>query len=81
MASSPYQLEREGDFHLIPNEVLTREKTAIFLGTPSSIDLGRICLHWYRKPPSEIDSLMEMKDERGNVTRVPLTDMRIDGMW
>lgn len=81
MAPSHATLEKEGDFHLIPSEQITREAKETFLRVPASRDLERICLHWYRKPPLEIDSTMVMQDNTGAVTRIHLAEMRVGGAW
>ena len=71
----------EGAFHLVPDRVRTSTMIANFNAKNVSVDLGEICLYWYKRPPKRIDSALDMKDDLGNITRLTLGGPEISGVW
>ncbi|WP_041190633.1 DUF2026 family protein [Burkholderia pseudomallei] len=81
MAPSHEHLDREGDYHFIPNPELTTDLLRSFFKKPASGDLVNICLHWYRKPPKSILPELQMQNDLGEVTRIRLQNCVVSGAW
>lgn len=81
MAPSHEHLEREGDFHFVPNAELTADLLQSFYKQPASWDLVNICLHWYKRPPKPILSEFHMHSDLGEITRMRLQSSSVSGVW
>ena len=81
MAPSHEHLDREGDFHLVPNPGLTIDLRHSFLKKPAGADLVNVCLHWYRRPPKSILPELMMQNDLGEITRIKLGIVAVAGAW
>lgn len=73
-------LDREGDFHRVPNPGLTIDLRQSFLKKPAGTDLVNVCLHWYRRPPKAILPELQMQNDLGEITRIGLGDVAVSGV-
>jgi hypothetical protein len=81
MAPSHEHLDREGDFHLVPNPGLRIDLRHSFLKKPAGADLVNVCLHWYRRPPKSILPELMMQNDLGEITRIKLGIVAVAGAW
>lgn len=81
MAPSHEHLDREGDFHLVPNSELTISLRQSFLNKPAGADLVNVCLHWYKRSPKSIRSELQMQNDLGEITKIRLGNAAVAGVW
>ena len=81
MSESFDSLQLEGDFFLAPNIELTEHLLTSFANKPTSSDLLKICMHWFKRPPKKIRSEQSIKDDLGKTTVIKLSDLSISGVW
>jgi len=80
-SSSPYVLDKEGDFFLQRNSALEAEMMANFLRRPSGGDLVNVCLHWYRRLPKTMQPILKMASNDGSVRTIHLNQAELAGAW
>lgn len=81
MISTPFKLEKEGDFHLSVNPALTNEMIMDFTSRNMNKDLAEICRHWYKPTPKAIPSQFEMGSDDGIRTMMNLDTTELVGKW
>jgi hypothetical protein len=81
MASSPFDLIKEGDFFVQTNQSLTNEMIQHFMSKHMNKDLVEICKHWYKPTPRSIPSQLEMGSDDGIVTLMKLETTELIGKW
>lgn len=81
MSPGVQALTRPGDFYLAPNLELTRELLQQFMAKKALTNLSQLCLEWFRKPPKAMPDDLALQGADGEVSRIQLQAMRIDGVW
>lgn len=81
MNASPQALAAAGDFWLAPNLELTRELLQQFMGKPALTNLSQVCIEWFRKPPKTMPDDLALQGEEGQISRVQLNQMAVNGVW
>jgi Protein of unknown function (DUF2026) len=78
MCASQSELAKDGDFHFERNWELTESLVSGFSMKPVSVDLVNICLDWYKRPPEQIKSQIEIVDDLKKIKHVKFTDMHVE---
>lgn len=81
MASSPFDLTKEGDFYLAVNPAQTNEMIRDFLSRNMNKDLMKICKFWYKPSPKQILPELEMGSDDGTLTLMRLDTTELIGKW
>lgn len=81
MASSPFELIKEGDFFVATNRSLTNEMIQHFMSRPMNKDLVEVCKHWYKPSPKSMQPQLEMGSNDGTVTLMKLDKTELVGKW
>jgi hypothetical protein len=74
-------LQREGEFLMIPNPTLTAELLASSLKRPATRDLANVCSQWYRPTPKKIATSLSMGSDDGSIRTLRLSSVRIVAAW
>ena len=81
MASSPFELTKEGDFYLAVNPAQTNEMISDFMSRNMHKDLMKICQYWYKPTPKPIQPELEMWSDDGKRTLMRLETTELIGKW
>ena len=81
MSSSATALAAPGDFFLAANLELTRELLQQFMAKKALTNLSQVCMEWYRKPPKAMPDDLALQGGDGEVSRIRLNPVAIDGVW
>lgn len=81
MSPSLHDCRHEGDFFVLPNPQLSKQLFEEFASRPDALDLAKVCLAWYIRPPKSLRADMAMMDDRGEVTRIGLKGPKISSAW
>jgi hypothetical protein len=72
---------KEGSFYLDPNPSLTKFYVDLFNSYPVNLDFVTICSSWYQRVPKKMDSSWGIRDQRGRMTKLKLTDLDFFQAW
>lgn len=75
------RLDSVGDFITVHDDALTMHYRHDFFRLPAMGDLVLICAEWYRRPPREIQPMTGVADQHGMIRAVPLSPLRLTGVW
>lgn len=81
MSASVAELAQPGDFFLAPDLALTRELLQQFMGKKALGNLSQICTEWFRKPPKAMPDDLALQGAEGEVSRIRLNALPVDGVW
>lgn len=81
LASSPFELTKEGDFYLAVNPAQTNEMISDFMSRNMNKDLMKICQYWYKPTPKPIQPELEMGSDDGTRTLMRLETTELIGKW
>ena len=81
MAASSTALAAPGDFFLVPDLALTRDLLEQLMTKKALGNLSRLCHSWYRKPPRSMPDDLALEGPDGEITRIVLQPVSIDGVW
>jgi len=81
MATSPFELAREGDFYLEVNPVLTNELIKTFMSRAENGDLADLCRQWYKPTPKPILPELGIASSDGTRTVMKLEKLELVGKW
>ncbi|WP_104422752.1 DUF2026 family protein [Methylobacter tundripaludum] len=79
-ALSLLELQSQGAFYCLPNDMLTLEKIAGFRSLQAYVDLIDICTNWYRKPSKPMAQI-GLEDQHGNAKPAFLSSKKFKGVW
>lgn len=63
------------------DDSLRSELLADFIQKPANSDFVEICLQWYKPTPKKIQDHIHLGNQHGQVSKVPLSLLRINGAW
>jgi hypothetical protein len=81
MSATVSALQAPGDFFLAPDLELTRELLQQFMAKKALANLSQVCVDWYRKPPKALPDDLALQGAEGEVSRIRIVPMAIDGVW
>jgi hypothetical protein len=81
MMDSPLLMRKPGDFYMLPNVELTRKASEEFYASAEAKNLLNICMHWYKKPPKNVDRQLSIQSNDGKITHLTLSELSVTGSW
>ncbi len=75
------ELNTPGAFHHMPNPSVQDSLVRHFRSIQANADLANICDEWYRPPPKKVPRFIEIADQRGSLSRVSHSPVRVTGAW
>lgn len=81
MSPSPADVCETGAFFLSGSSLRTKEILSSFGESAQAQDLAKAVLHWYKRPPKQLDKDMVLHDDLGNAHRVSLGGASLVGVW
>lgn len=75
------RLDIPGAYLHIPNERLTTSLIQGFTENSAYTALIQVADPWYARPPRKMSPRIGIEDRRGNTKEVPLSPLRIAGVW
>lgn len=75
------KLDLPGAYLHIPNERLTTTLIQGFTENPAYTGLIQVADPWYARPPRKMAPRIGIEDRQGNTKEVPLSPLRIAGVW
>lgn len=81
MSAAHDELEQAGDFYVQANMALTNDLVRSFLASPVQMDLLKVCMAWFTKPPKKISRVMNMQDDLGETHAMHLSEIDVTGAW
>lgn len=81
MAKTSDGLAVDGAFSLYPDQQRTMAVMKNFDARHASGDLANTCAHWYRRPPKNIPTTLDVANAAGTVQRLTLHGPEISGVW
>jgi len=81
MATSLDELQKEGDFLLVPDHDLSEALIQRFMSKHAPTDLANVCLSWFKKPLTKTPAEMSMINDLGEETRMRLPSIFVPSCW